>query len=138
MTALAPIGRVMFALIFIFTAPNHFKQDMIQHAAAAGTPLANILVPVSGILALVGGLSVALGFHARWGAVALILFLVPVTLVMHRFWGLDDPQQAQMQLINFMKNTALIGGAALIAYHGAGAFSFDSRAHREPLVLHHG
>jgi putative oxidoreductase len=110
---------------------------VIAAAAAHGTPWANVLVPFAGILAFVGGLSVAVGYHARWGAVALILFLVPVTLVMHRFWGLDDPQQAQMQMINFLKNVALIGGAALIVVHGAGAVSLDARAHRT-LELHHG
>ena len=137
MNALAPIGRVMFALIFLISAPGHFKHDTIAFAAAHGTPWADVLVPLSGILALAGGLSVALGFHARWGAIALIMFLVPVTLIMHRFWGLGDAQQAQMQMVNFMKNVALTGGAAFIVYAGAGAYSLDARAHRT-FALGHG
>lgn len=130
MTALAPIGRVLFSLIFILSAPTDFKHPAIAAAASHGLPFASLLVPLAGILALLGGLSLALGFHARVGAIALIVFLVPVTLVMHRFWGVPDAQVAQQQMTNFMKNVALIGGAAFFVYAGAGAYSFDARAHR--------
>ena len=65
----------------------------------------------SGILALLGGLSILLGYRARFGAFLIVLFLVPVTLFMHKFWGLSDPQMAMMQRVNFLKNVALLGGA---------------------------
>lgn len=138
MPALAPIGRVLFALIFLLSAPLLFKHESISAAATAGLPFATMLVPLAGILAFIGGLSVALGYRARWGAVALVLFLVPVTLVMHRFWGISDPQTAQMQMANFLKNMALIGGACFIAYAGAGAYSLDARSHRGMLAGEHG
>ncbi len=130
MPAFAPIGRIMFSLIFLLSVPNHFKHETIAYAAAAGVPLANVAVPLAGLIALIGGLSLALGFHARVGAIALLVFLVPVTLFMHRFWGISDAQQAQMQMINFMKNVALIGAALFFVYAGAGAYSLDARAHR--------
>jgi len=126
----------MFSLIFVLGVPNHFKQATIDYAAAAGVPLAHVAVPLAGIIALVGGLSIALGFHARLGAIALLVFLVPVTLFMHRFWGLSDPQQAQMQQINFMKNLALMGAALFFVYAGSGAYSLDARAHRTELIGH--
>ena len=134
MQAFAPVGRVLFSLIFLLSVPNHFKHETVAYAAAAGVPVANVAVPLAGILALVGGLSVALGFHARLGALALLVFLVPVTLFMHKFWGIADPQQAQMQMINFMKNVALMGAAVFIVYAGAGAYSLDARAQRTELV----
>ena len=134
MQAFAPIGRIMFSLIFLLSVPEDFKQSTIAYAAAAGVPLANVAVPLAGILALVGGLSIALGFHARLGGFALLLFLVPVTLFMHKFWSISDAQQQQMQMINFMKNVALMGGALLFAYGGAGAYSLDARAHRTELL----
>ena len=130
MKSTAVIGRVLYALIFIFAVPGHFKSDTIAYAAAQGVPLANIAVPLSGILALLGGLSVALGYHARIGAAALIVFLLPVTIAMHNFWAVSDPMMAQMHLVMFMKNVALIGTALLIIYHGAGAYSLDARAAR--------
>jgi putative oxidoreductase len=126
----------MFSLIFLLSVPNHFKQQTIDYAAAAGVPLAHVAVPLAGLVALVGGLSIALGFHARLGAIALLVFLVPVTLFMHRFWGLSDPQQAQMQQINFVKNLALMGASLFFVYAGSGAYSLDARAHRTELVTH--
>jgi putative oxidoreductase len=126
----------MFSLIFILSLPNHFKQATMEYAAAAGVPLAHVAVPLAGIIALVGGLSIALGFHARWGGIALLVFLIPVTLFMHRFWGLSDPQQAQMQMANFMKNVALMGASLFFVYAGSGAYSLDARLHRTELVSH--
>ncbi len=66
-----------------------------------------------------------LGYRARLGAFLLILFLVPVTLVMHKFWGLGDAQEAAMQKVNFMKNTSLVGAALMIIYFGSGPVSLD-------------
>jgi len=54
------------------------------------------------------------------------VFLVPVTLVMHKFWGIADPQVAMMQKVNFMKNTSLIGACLLVMYYGSGPYSLDS------------
>src|SRR5437764_15351642 len=113
-------GRALFALIFIIAAPGHFSQQTVGYAAQQGVPLASIAVPLSGIIALAGGLSVLLGYRARWGAWLLILFLVPVTLLLHKFWTISDPMMAQMQQVMFMKNLALIGGALLITQFGDG------------------
>lgn len=125
-----PIARVLFALIFIKSGLTHFNNETISYAASQGVPLASAAVPVAGVLALAGGLSVALGFKTRFGALALVLFLVPVTFMMHRFWGLSDPQAAMMQQIMFMKNLSILGGAILLGYFGAGPYSIDERAPR--------
>src|SRR3954464_7195325 len=109
MRAIVPIGRVLFALIFIASIVGHFSSAEISEAAAHGVPLATIAVPLAGLIALVGGVSVMLGYRARFGAFLLLLFLVPVTLVMHRFWGLSDPHEAMLQKIMFMKNVSLAG-----------------------------
>ena len=126
MRALVPVGRALYSLIFITSVFGHFSSGAIDSAAAHGVPFAVVLVPLSGILALVGGLSVLLGYRARFGAFMLLLFLVPVTLVMHKFWGLSDPQMAMMQRANFMKNLSLIGGALVLMYYGAGPVSLDN------------
>jgi putative oxidoreductase len=124
---LVVVGRICFALIFVFSAPRHFTATYVQYAAHQGVPLAALLVPLSGAIALVGGLSVAFGYRARVGAWLLVLFLVPVTLAMHNFWAVTDPMMAQFQLAMFMKNVSMLGGALLIAHFGAGAASFDAR-----------
>lgn len=120
-------GRLLFAAIFLISALGHFSAKTIGYAASQGVPLAQIAVPASGLLALVGGLSILFGYRARIGAWMLVLFLAPVTLAMHKFWGIADPQTAQMQMIMFMKNVSMLGGALLITQFGAGPASLDVR-----------
>jgi putative oxidoreductase len=122
-----PAARALFAAIFIFAAFGHFSPQTIAFAASQGVPLASLAVPLSGVLSLVGGLSVLLGYRARLGGILLVAFLVPVTLSMHRFWAAPDPMAAMMQRVMFLKNLALTGGALLIAYFGAGPVSLDER-----------
>jgi putative oxidoreductase len=105
----------------------HFSQQEIGYAAHAGVPMAGLLVPASGVLALVGGLSILFGYRAKVGAWLLVLFLVPVTLMMHNFWAVKDPMVAQMQMAMFMKNVSMLGGALLISQFGAGPLSLDAR-----------
>ncbi len=119
-------ARVLFATIFVLAAPRHFTAEAISHAAELGVPLARLAVPLSGVLAFAGGLGVLLGYQTRWSALALIVFLVPVTLGMHAFWRLSDAAQVHVQLAMFMKNVALIGGALAISAAGAGRYSLDA------------
>jgi putative oxidoreductase len=128
--ALVPIGRVLFAAVFILSVGDLFSPAAIRHAAALGVPLAGLLVPIAGIISFLGGLSVAFGYRTRWGAGLLVLFLVPVTLTMHRFWSLPDPQMARVQAVMFMKNLSMLGGALFLMYFGGGPFSADLRMRR--------
>jgi putative oxidoreductase len=122
-----PVGRALFAAIFVISALGHFSQESVGYAASQGVPFASVLVPLSGLMAIAGGLSVLLGYRTRWGAALLIGFLVPVTLMMHRFWSIPDPQMAMMQQAMFLKNVSMLGGALLLLYLGSGPFGFDSR-----------
>ena len=61
-------GRQLFSLIFILSSARHFSSQTIATAAAHGVPVPDLLVPLSGIIALVGGLSILLGFQTRVGA----------------------------------------------------------------------
>jgi putative oxidoreductase len=121
------IGRILFALIFIMAAPRHFPQEGAQHAAELGVPFAAVLVPSSGIMALAGGLSVATGYKARWGAWLLVGFLIPVTLMMHAYWKLQDPAAKHVQQAMFAKNMSMLGAALLLTQFGSGEFSLDRR-----------
>jgi putative oxidoreductase len=120
------IGRILFALIFIVAAPRHFSHEGVQHAADLGVPMARILVPISGVMALLGGLSVALGYKAALGAWLLVGFLLPVTLMMHAFWNQADPIASHVQQAMFAKNLAMLGAALLITQFGSGPFSIGS------------
>ena len=124
------LGRLLYVLIFLMAAPGDFKTQTIGYVASQGVPLASIGVPLMGVISLVGGLSILLGYRAKIGAWLIVLFLVVVTPLMHRFWGVADPNTAQMQMINFLKNASMLGGALLITQFGAGPLSFDARRSR--------
>lgn len=119
-------GRVFFSLIFLLSGLNHFSKQTIAFAASQGVPLASLAVPLSGVIAVVGGLSILLGYRAKIGAWLIVLFLVPITFSMHKFWGVTDPMTAQIQMIMFMKNISMLGGALLISQFGAGPLSLDA------------
>jgi putative oxidoreductase len=128
--AVVVLGRFLFALIFLMAGANHFNKQTIGYAASVGVPLAAITVPLSGVLAIAGGLSILLGYRAKLGAWLILFFLVPVSLMMHKFWTVTDPMMAQIQMILFMKNVSMLGGALLISQFGAGSFSLDARRSR--------
>jgi len=120
------VGRLLYSLIFVVASLGHFSQGTINYAAAHGVPLASVAVPASGVLALLGGLSVALGYKAKWGAGLLALFLIPVTVMLHNFWAMQDPATAQMHQAMFLKNISMLGGALLIFNFGSGPLSLDA------------
>jgi putative oxidoreductase len=123
----ALLGRFLFVLIFLMSGPMHFSGQTIAFAASQGVPLASIAVPLSGVLALAGGLSILLGYRAKIGAWLLVLFLAAVTPMMHKFWAVTDPMMHQMQFVMFMKNASMIGAALLVSQLGTGPWSLDAR-----------
>ncbi len=125
------IGRLLFAAIFIASAAGHFKPEMIAYAAAQGVPLASLAVPLSGIVALIGGLSILLGYKAKTGAWLVILFLIPVTFTMHAFWNKEAGMAQQMEMAFFMKNMSILGGALMITWFGSGPISLDRAINRK-------
>lgn len=121
-TGITVLGRALFATVFLASGVGHFMnhEAMTGYAAAAGVPLPGVMIPLTGAMILLGGLSVLLGYRTRLGAWLLVVFLLPVTLMMHRFWGLDDPAQSAAQMVHFMKNLGLIGAALLLTRFGSG------------------
>lgn len=114
------LGRVFFSLIFIISSFRHFSPATIDYAAQMGAPAPHFWVPFMGLISLMGGLSILLGYRARVGAFLLILFLIPVTLTMHRFWATTDATTAMVQQVMFFKNISMLGGAFFIFHFGSG------------------
>jgi putative oxidoreductase len=121
------LGRLLFALIFVMSGPRHFMSQTIAYAALQGVPMASVAEPFSGVLAFIGGLSILLGYRAKLGAWLIVLFLVGVTPMMHKFWVVTDPVMYEMQFVMFMKNVSMLGGALLITQLGSGPWSLDAR-----------
>jgi putative oxidoreductase len=113
MRTLFVLGRTIFGGFFAYSGINHLQHagSMGQYAATKGVPAPEQVVQASGALLLAGGISVMAGFKPRLGLAALIAFLVPVTLQMHRFWDEADPQKRQSEMVQFMKNMALVGAS---------------------------
>ncbi len=105
------VGRIIVGVFWLFNAFNHFAQGkmMIPYAKSKGVPLAEIAVPGTGLLLLIGGLSFLTGLYPTIGIAALVLFLVPTTFIMHNFWAIQDPQMKMVEMVNFNKNLALLG-----------------------------
>lgn len=110
MRALFVLGRTLFGGFFAYTGINH-----LQHAEGMGryegVPAATQAVRATGVMLLAGGVSVMAGIKPRQGLAALVAFLIPVTLQMHRFWEQADPQRRQTDITHFMKNMALVGAS---------------------------
>jgi putative oxidoreductase len=98
--------------------------------------MAGFLVPLAGIIALLGGASVLIGFRAKEGALLIVLYLAPVTLMIHRFWDVSAPAVASLQQIHFMKNVSMLGAAFLIAYFGSGPMSLEGWTKRRSRDRH--
>ncbi|MFQ5459043.1 MAG: DoxX family protein, partial [Myxococcota bacterium] len=96
------------------------------YMASRGMPAIPVLLTLAIIFELLGGLSILLGWKTKAGALALFLFLVPVTLIFHNFWTYP-PEQQQMQMIMFLKNLAIMGGLLMLAGAGPGPLSVDGR-----------
>lgn len=92
-----------------------------QYMASVGIPLPGLLLPPTILIELLGGLSVLLGYKTRWGAIALIIFLIPTTLIFHTNFA------QRMQVIQFFKNLGLIGGLLVLASTEPGRFSWDAQ-----------
>ncbi len=121
------IGRILFSLIFILSGLNHLMKldQMSQYAAANGVPAATLATIVTGVMILLGGLSVLLGYKSKIGAWLLVIFLIPTAFMMHKFWGLDNAMESANQMSHFMKNLSMAGAALLIYYFGSGPKSLE-------------
>jgi uncharacterized membrane protein YphA (DoxX/SURF4 family) len=109
------VGRILVGCYYLQSAFHHFTNvgHLSRAAAAHGVPAPELAIIGSGVLLLVAGLSFLLGLFPRLGVAAVVLFLVPVTLIMHAFWADHDPVQQQNNLINFTKNIGLLGSSLM-------------------------
>jgi len=107
------IGRILYALVFLMSGINHLRNSgaMAGYAASKGVPAPRLAILGTGVLMLLGGLSIALGVRPTWGIVLITVFLIPTTVMMHNFWVDTDPMARLNNLINFQKNVAMVGAA---------------------------
>ena len=114
-------ARILISTIFIIAAINKAMNPSgtENYIAAAGIPAAGALSVLVIMIEIFGGLSILLGFKAKWGAIALFMFLIPVTLIFHTEFT------DQIQSIMLLKNLAMMGGLLMVANYGSGPYSLD-------------
>ena len=122
------VGRILIALIFIFAGFGKITgfEGTVGYIASKGMPLPQLAAIGAIIIELGGGIMLLLGWKTRLAAMALFLFTGLAALIFHNFWA-AAPDQAQNQMIHFMKNLAIMGGMIFVMVHGAGALSLDKK-----------
>lgn len=110
------IGRIIFGGYFIYNAYNHLAhhKNLIGYAKMKGVPMPSTAVFLSGLIMLLGGLSVVFDVRMVLGLWLIIIFLIPTTFMMHAFWKEKDPSTKMSENIAFMKNMALVGGSLMM------------------------
>lgn len=117
------VGRVLLSAMFILA--GFAKLTAVSGTAAwfgsLGLPLPTLGAIVVGLVELVGGLAVLVGYRTRIAAIVLAVFTVAATAIAH----LDFADQ--MQVLLLQKNLTIVGGFIILAVIGAGALSLDAR-----------
>ena len=110
------LGRLLYGGFFLLSGVGHLRRvhQMAPYARSRGVPAPRAAVLGTGVILILGGLSVLLGFEPSWGVLLLTIFLVPTTFMMHNFWADTDPAARQSNLTNFKKNVALLGAAWML------------------------
>ncbi len=110
------IGRILFVVLFLYSALGHLTatDQLAGYAASKGVPFPKPAVLISGVLLLLGGISVLFGIWADLGALFLVIFLLPTAYLMHGFWR-DSGEARMNEQVQFNKDLAL-GGASLMLF----------------------
>jgi len=117
------LGRILLAVIFLLSGFGKLTAiaGTAGYFGSLGLPLPTVTAIVVGLIELLGGLAILVGFQTRTVAWVLAVFTIATGLVAHMNWA------DQMQMINFLKNLAITGGFLVLASSGAGAYSLDAR-----------
>jgi putative oxidoreductase len=126
----AVLGRLMLSAIFLLSAVGNKIPNFNAVAdlmATKGVPAPQVMLVGAIAFLIAGSLSIILGYKSRVGAALLLVFLVLATYYFHDFWKVSDPKEKQEQMIQFMKNLALMGAMLLVITNGTGPMSLDAR-----------
>ncbi len=109
------IGRIIVGAYYLFGGVSGLLNLSATSgfAAAKGVPAAELAVIVSHVLLIVAGLCILTGYKPVVAVVALVVFFLPVTFMMHGFWTEREPMARMSQMVHFTKNLALMGSALM-------------------------
>lgn len=109
------VARILFGGLLAFQGLNHFQNvgAMTGYAQAKGLPAPKFGVVASGVLLVAGGLAIVLGVFPAIAAGAVAVFLLVSAVVFHNFWAVPE-EQAQDEMVSFLKNVELAGAALFV------------------------
>jgi putative oxidoreductase len=127
------IGRVLIAFIFLFAGFGKITgfEGTVGYIASKGLPLPQLAAVAAIIVELGGGILLVIGWKARWAAAAMLVFTAMAALLFHNFWSVPA-EQAQNQMIHFMKNVSMMGGLLYVVVYGSGPLSIGSGVKAAP------
>lgn len=134
-TILHPLARFLVGFIFLMSGVGKifgFAQTA-EMMEKVGFPAASFFLTGAIVFEIVGALSLISGYKVRFGASLLILFLIPATLIFH-VPSLGDPAKSQLEMIQVLKNLAILGALVKFWADGAGAFAFDNWRAPQPIA----
>jgi uncharacterized membrane protein YphA (DoxX/SURF4 family) len=137
MPAFVTFGRILFAVLFIYTGATKLfaiqaTADVIaakvaipeviapyaqQVEQATGMATPQLLAIVIGGLEIFAGLMIALNFGARFFAMLMIVYVAVATFYFYDFWNQAPPDNAKV-LVEALKNLAIIGALFMIMGYG--------------------
>ena len=127
------VGRMLLALLFVISGFGKIPgfEGTAAYIASQGFPMPYFLALLAIVFELGGGIAIVLGWKTRWAAAALILFMIVITPIFHKFWGVS-PEVAMDQQIHFMKNASILGGLLILFAFGPGRYSIDKESALAP------
>lgn len=123
------VGRLLLALLFIPAGISKISgfEGTVGYIASVGLPLPMLAAIGTIALEIGAGLMLAVGWKARWAALALAGFTLLATFLFHNFWAMPA-DKAFVQQLMFFKNIAVVGGLLVVTAFGAGRLSLDGRS----------
>jgi len=124
--AAALVGRILLAWIFIHSGFGKIGgfDGTVAYIASKGLPMPQVGAVLAIVVELLGGIMLAVGFKARWAALALAIFCIVSGVLFHNFWAVEAAQK-MAQSINFWKNVTIAGGMLMVFAFGPGRYSVD-------------
>ena len=121
-------GRILISLIFLMSGFGKVFQfdGQVAYAASQGVPLASLAIIISIIAELAAATMIIIGYRARLGALILLVWMIPVSIMLHACWNIEYPMAQQMHMIMFMKNMAIMGAMLLNMSFGPGPKSINN------------
>jgi putative oxidoreductase len=110
------LGKLLFGGFFVWNGIEHFtkSKDLISYAKHKKIPMARESVFVSGMFLLLGGFSIILESWVGLGIILLLVFMLSVTFMAHRYWEYSEEDGRFFEKVSFMKNLALVGALIML------------------------